>query len=177
MECGHMVTDKKRKSLRSLRRRFFLKKFFQHNLWTVSEMTHLTSRMKHHLCNILRRLCSHTDGGMSSPWWLSNHFLSVFNSNKLTKSKPAFQSRSIVFDLLPRCWGFPLICLPGYWQPLMVCLSHRYSFFLSFFFFYVSHWCCCDIWGKQSKLWNIFNGMWGSKELVRALKSILTFNS
>lgn len=174
-----MVTDKEKKSLRSLRRRLFVKKFFQHNLWTVSEMTHLTSRMKHHLCNILRRLCSHKDGGMSSARWLSNHFLSVFNSNKLTKSKPAFQSRSIVFDVLPRCWGFPVICLPGYWQLLVVCLSHRYSFFLAFFL--MSAIGVAVTYGESKVNFGISSmaceDQRASKELVRALKSILIFNS
>lgn len=65
-----------------------------------------------------------------------------------------------MFDLLPRCWGFPVIYVSGYQQPLMVCLSQSFSFFMSAIGFAIMY--------GESKLRNILNGMWGSKRITGA---------
>lgn len=135
---GHMVTDKKTKPS-DLWGDFL--KFFQHDLWTLSEMTHLTSRMKHSLCNILSGFGVTQTSACLLPvvWAIISCLCLTLITYKIQTWFPEFirsvwsaaQMLRVPCDL---CFGIPTAA-DGVSLTVV-------------FFFYVSHWLCYNVWGK-----------------------------
>lgn len=96
--------------------------------------------------------CAVTQTSLSSSWCMSNHFLSVFNliTCKIQTWFPEF-----IHSVWSAAQMLRVTCDLCFWIQSGVLLL------LLFCFLFV-----CNVWGEQSKLHNILNGVWGSKSIT-----------
>ena len=168
--CSHMFTDKKNKQ--TTQTPFGSVQVL--SSWLVEFVRNDSSDLKGKASFVQHsEAITQPHARTSSSWSMSNHFLSVFNSNN-------FQNPNLVSRVHPES----LICWPdaeGTQSSMFLDTDSRWwclSFFLSFF--YGSHWLFCNVF-VESKV-NLGTSSTAceqkaSQELLRALQSILTFNS